>query len=161
MIPSARKNLGQRGMLQASYTLSHMTDLYQGGSRSVGFESAADPRQLGDRPADALFDTRHRVSSSGVYRFPTPFGENAFDRNLLGGWEIGMTGILQTGNPFTVTNNAPFNPIRDASGKVIGINPLSGDYNADSFNFDFPNQVANLTPKFDRSAFLNLGGVVS
>jgi len=154
LIATARKDLGQRGTMQASYTLSRVTDLYQGGSRSVGFEAAVDPRQLGDRPADALFDARHRFSSSGVYRLPTPFADNYVAKNVLGGWEIGMTGVLQTGTPFTVTANAPFNPIRDANGRVTGIRPLSGDYNADGFNFDFPNQVANLKRKFDRSAFL-------
>lgn len=154
MIASVRKDFGARGTMQASYTLSRVTDLYQGGSRSVGFESAPDPRQLGDRPADAGFDFRHRVSSSGVYRLPALFATSAIGRGIFGGWEVGATGIAQTGAPFTVTNNAPFNPIRDSSGKVIGINPNSGDYNADGFNYDFPNQAPNLTRKFSRGSFL-------
>ncbi len=154
MIASVRRDFSARGTFQASYTLSRVTDLYQGGSRSVGFESAPDPRQLGDRPADALFDFRHRFSSSGVYRFSTPFGDKAIARTILGGWEIGVTGIAQSGAPFTVTNNAPFNPIRNAQGQVTGLNPNSGDFNADGFNFDFPNQAANLPRKFDRQNFL-------
>jgi hypothetical protein len=154
MIASLRRDFSARGTFQASYTLSRVTDLYQGGSRSVGFESAPDPRQLGDRPADALFDFRHRFSSSGVYRLPTPFGRNGFAKALLGGWEIGATGIAQTGAPFTVTHNAPFNPIRNAQGQVTGLNPNSGDFNADGFNFDFPNQQPNLPRKYERNNFL-------
>lgn len=154
LIASARKDLGARGTVQASYTLSRVTDFYQGGSRSVSLESMADPRQLTARRADALFDARHRFSSSGVYRLPTLLADMPVARTIFGGWEVGVTGVAQTGNPFSVTNTAPFNPIRDASGRVIGINPLSGDYNADGFNFDFPNQAPNLTQKFGRDTFL-------
>ncbi|MBO0719653.1 MAG: carboxypeptidase regulatory-like domain-containing protein [Blastocatellia bacterium] len=154
MIASIRTDLGQRGLVQASYTLGHATDLYEGGSRSVGFESAADPRQLGDRQADAPFDVRHRFSASGVYRLPTPFRNLRLAKGLLGGWEIGSTAIVQSGTPFTVINTAAFNPIRDTNGNVIGLNPLSGDYNADGFNYDFPNQAPNLPRIFSRGNFL-------
>jgi hypothetical protein len=154
MISSVRTDLGQRGIVQASYTLGHVTDLYQGGSRSVGFESAPDPRQLGDRQADARFDIRHRFSASGVYRLPTPFSRIRIARGFFGGWEIGSTAIIQSGVPLSVTNNAAFNPIRDASGNVIGLNPNSGDYNADGFNYDFPNQASNLPRIFSRDNFL-------
>jgi Carboxypeptidase regulatory-like domain len=155
MIASVRTDLGQRGLIQASYTLGHVTDLYQGGSRSIGLESAPDPRQLGDRPADARFDVRHRFSASGVYRLPTPFRDIRLARGLLGGWEIGSTAIIQSGTPFTITNNAAFNPIRDPdTNEVIGLNPNSGDYNADGFNYDFPNQAPNLPRIFSRDNFL-------
>lgn len=155
MIASVRTNIGRGGLIQGSYTLSHVTDLYQGGSRSVGFESAPDPRQLDARPGDAIFDARHRVSMSGAYQLPTPFRDNLAAKYLLGGWEIGLTGIAQSGNPFFVFTNAAFNPIRDAQGQVIGLNPNSGDYNADGFNYDIPNQAGNLARKGDRDAFKN------
>lgn len=44
MIASIRTSVGKGGLIQGSYTLSQVQDLYQGGSRSVGFESAPDPR---------------------------------------------------------------------------------------------------------------------
>lgn len=155
MIASVRTSIGKGGLIQGSYTLSHVTDLYQGGSRSVGFESAPDPRQLGARPGDAIFDARHRVSLSGAYQIPTPYRDNAASRYLLGGWEIGLTGIAQSGNPFFVFTNAAFNPIRNAQGQVTGLNPNSGDFNADGFNYDIPNQAGNLARKGNRDAFKN------
>lgn len=157
MIASVRTNIGKGGLIQGSYTLGHVTDLYQGGSRSVGFESAPDPRLLDARPGDAIFDVRHRVSASGAYQLPTPFRDNAVAKNLLGGWEIGMTAIAQSGTPFFVFTNAAFNPIRNAQGQVTGLNPNSGDYNADGFNYDIPNQVGNLARTGDRNALKNGG----
>nr|MBP6822930.1 hypothetical protein [Acidobacteriota bacterium] len=155
MIASIRTSVGKGGLIQGSYTLSQVQDLYQGGSRSVGFESAPDPRQLGARPGDAIFDARHRVSLSGAYQLPTPFRDNLVSKYVLGGWEIGLTGAAQTGNPFFVFTNAAFNPIRDAQGNVTGLRPNSGDFNADGFNYDIPNQAGNLARKGDRDAFKN------
>lgn len=154
MIASVRKDLGPRGTVQGSYTFGHVTDYFQGGSRSVGFEDVPDPRQMDLRRGDAAFDIRHRVSASGVYRLPTPFASNFISRRVFGGWELGATAIMQTGTPFSAYNGNAFNPIRDASGNVIGFRPDSGDYNADGFNYDFPNQPDALPRKFDRSQFL-------
>jgi hypothetical protein len=154
LIANLRKNFRDRGLIQTSYTFGRTTDFIQGGARSVSLESAVDPRQLGDRRADSAFDVRHRMSASGVYRFDTPFRENAFSRLVLGGWEIGSTLILQTGMPFSIFNGNPINPIRDAAGRVVGFGPGSGDYNLDGFNFDFPNVPANLPTLIDRHLFL-------
>lgn len=155
MIASVRTNVGKGGLIQASYTLGHVTDLYQGGSRSVSFESAPDPRQLDARPGDAIFDVRHRFSASGAYQFPTPFRDNTLAKYVLGGWEIGATAIAQSGTPFFIFTNAAFNPIRDANGQVTGLRPNSGDYNADGINYDIPNQVGSLARKGDRDALKN------
>ncbi|MEJ7608421.1 MAG: hypothetical protein WKF37_19665 [Bryobacteraceae bacterium] len=154
MTATIRKELGPAGLLQGSYTLGKVKDLFQGGSRSVGFEGAVDPGQLGSRRADAAWDVRHRVSASGVYRFATPWRSNPLARGVLGGWEIGTTAILQSGVPVNVANFNSFNPIRDASGSVTGFRPNSGDYNADGNNFDFPNWPGNLPTKFGRGQFL-------
>jgi hypothetical protein len=45
--------------------------------------------------------------------------------------------LTQTGLPFTVTTSAPFHPVFDGSGNVIG--NTGGDYNADGTNYDVPN----------------------
>ena len=47
-----------------------------------------------------------------------------------------------------------FQPVLDGSGNVIGLQPGSGDYNADAFNYDFPN-VASYSQLTSRSGFLN------
>lgn len=156
MIATVRSDFGQSGTFQASYTLSNVKNFYQGGSRSVGFEDVVDPRQLKARWADAPFDVRHRFSASWVYRFPwRPFASNFLGRRLLSGWELASTAILQTGTPFSVYTSAPFLPIRDANGRIIGLQPNSGDYNADGFNYDFPNQVPNLPKIVDRKVYLS------
>ena len=154
MTATVRKELGASGTIQGSYTLGRVKDLFQGGSRSVGFEGAVDPGQLGDRPADAAWDVRNRVSASGVFRFPTPWKSNSIANRVLGGWEIGSTAIFQSGVPVMVANFNSFNPFRDADGRVTGFRPNSGDYNADGNNFDFPNWGGNLPAKYGRSQFL-------
>ncbi len=154
MIASVRSNIGRRGSVQASYTLGEATDYYQGGSRSTGAGNIPDPGQLKSYLADSAYDVRHRVSASGVFRFPTPFKQNFVTRTVLGGWEIGVTAALQTGQPYWIVNTSAFNPIRDAAGNVTGYRPLSGDYNADGLNFDLPNVPTNLPTTFGRSLFL-------
>ena len=91
---------------------------------------------------------------SGVYRIGSPWKDNAISKAVFGGWELGSALILQSGGPFTIFNGNPINPIRDASGRVIGFNPGSGDYNLDGSNFDFPNVPSGLPTKIDRSLFL-------
>lgn len=154
MILSARRRFSQQGVVQASYTLGSTKDYYQGGSRSTGVGNIPDPARLRDFRAYSAYDVRHRLSASGVYRLATPFKDNTIARHVFGGWEIGSTVVAQTGTPYWITNNAGFNPIRDAAGNVTGFRPLSGDYNADGVNFDLPNIPSSFVSKPPRSAFL-------
>lgn len=67
--------------------------------------------------------------------------------------------VLQTGLPFTVYTSAPFAPVLNSSGQVIGNS--GGDYNADGFNYDVPNTPAfgNHLSGQSKSNFLN--GLIS
>ncbi len=152
---SLKRNFSQRGTIQGSYTWGHDSDCYDGGERSTGYEGVADPRDLCARRGDSNFDVRNRVSASGVYRLPTPFGSNLLARHVLGGWEIGSTYIWQTGTPYGMYTNAQFDPIRDSSGKVTGLKSDSGDFNADGFQEDYPNQKAGLPLVYSRSHFIH------
>ena len=158
LIASVRQRMGERLTFQASYTLSHATDLYQGGSRSAGVGNIPDPSELTKYPADSSYDIRNHVSASGVYRAGTPFKANPISRYVLGGWEIGVTAVLESGLPYWIVNTAGFNVNRDAAGNITGYRPLSGDYNADGFNFDLPNVPNGLPKKFDRTQFLGANG---
>lgn len=158
MIASIRQRLGERLSFQASYTLSHATDYYQGGSRSNGVGNVPDPSDLQRYRADSSYDITNHFSASGVYRLPTPFKDKLVSRYVLGGWEIGTTAVLESGLPYWIVNTAGFNPIRDANGNVTGFRPLSGDYNADGTNFDLPNVPSGLPVTFDRSLFLGANG---
>ena len=155
LVASVKRDFGAQGTIQGSYTLGKTTDCYDGGQRSVTFENVADPRHLCARRADSNFDIRNRVSASGVYRFKTPLASHLVARQTLGGWELGSTYVWQTGAPYGTYTPNSFDPIRDSTGKVIGMQPDSGDYNADGFGEDYPNQSPNAPSKFNRSRFVH------
>jgi hypothetical protein len=90
----------------------------------------------------ADFDIHQQFTADGTWILPSNYN-NAFEKNLLGGWLLSGVWELHTGLPFTVYTSAPFKPVFDASGNVIG--NTGGDYNADAYNWDLPN-----TPSFGR-----------
>lgn len=109
---------------------------------------------LSAQRARSDFDIRNQFTANGTWSVPSNYS-NAWERHILGGWELGGILVLQTGLPFTVYTSAPFVPIFNSSGKVIG--DAGGDYNADGFDYDVPN-----TPSFgnhlsgqSKSNFLN------
>jgi hypothetical protein len=63
---------------------------------------------------------------------------------MLRDWEVAAISILQSGSPFSVICSRPFIAGRDGSGRIVANNGC--DYNADGFNYDFPN-----TPVFGNS----------
>jgi hypothetical protein len=98
--------------------------------------------QNGDYAAQrgrADFDIRQQLSIDGTWRVPSAY-PTRLERSVLGGWQFGGTWILQTGLPFTVYTSAPFSPVYNSSGKLIG--NAGGDYNADGANYDLPNVPA-------------------
>lgn len=90
----------------------------------------------------ADFDLRQQFSADGTWVIPGHFN-SAVAKNILGGWQLGGVWILQTGLPFTVYTSAPFAPVFDVNGNVVG--NTGGDYNADGSNYDTPN-----VPSFGR-----------
>lgn len=154
LILSINQRMG-RSSFQASYTFSKVTDFGQAGTRVNRDPGFAVPSQynLQQYEAPADWDARHRVAFSFTYDFPTP--RVPLVGQILGGWEWAGVGILQSGNPFTVFTDAAFSPILDATGKVIGLKPGSGDYNADGVNYDFPNKPSAVATTFTRQQFIN------
>lgn len=163
LIGTLRKEIGKRGSFQTSYTFSRVTDLGSGGSRSNGYDGFPDqnviynPSTRESLRADSSWDHRHRFSFSGTYELPTPFRGNLAGKYLLGGWQISLLSILQSGSPFTVLNYNPYNPVLDSSGKAIAFQPNSGDYNADGYNSDYPNFTGSVNNSHSRNDFLNTG----
>ena len=100
MIATVRQRFGDRLNFQSSFTLGRATDFYQGGSRSAGVGNVPEPTDFRRFPANSSYDIRKRFSASGVYRMPTPFKDRLLSRHVLGGWEIGATGILESGLPW-------------------------------------------------------------
>jgi Carboxypeptidase regulatory-like domain len=102
----------------------------------------------------ADFDIRQQFSADGTWTVPNSYGSR-LERAFLGGWQFGGVWLLQTGLPFTVYTSAPFNPVFNSAGQVIG--NTGGDYNADGSDFDVPNvpTFGQHLPGQSRKAFLN------
>jgi len=102
----------------------------------------------------SIWDAPNRFSLVWNYTLPGLNQGHGFMGRVTGGWSISGTSLLQSGYPFTVSTNAPFIPLTNASGKFIGYAPGSGDYNADGDNYDFPD-VSGYTENMSRQGFLN------
>lgn len=100
------------------------------------------------------YDIRNQVTLNGTWTVPHAYS-NGLARHVLGGWEFGGIVVLQSGLPFTVFTSAPFAPILNASGQVIG--NVGGDYNADGYDYDVPNapSFGNHLSGQSRQNFLN------
>jgi hypothetical protein len=102
----------------------------------------------------ADFDIRQQFSADGTWTVPNSYGSRV-ERALLGDWQFGGVWLIQTGLPFTVYTSAPFSPVFNSAGQVVG--NTGGDYNADGSDFDVPGVPAfgSHLPGQSRKAFLN------
>jgi hypothetical protein len=146
MIVSLKGRLGSRGFVTASYTRSSSNDDTQIGPTN-NFSQYWGP---------SAWDAPNRFSLAESYTVPGLKNTNSFLENVTGGWQLTSTTILQSGLPYTVSTNAPFEPLFDAQGNVIGMAAGSGDYAADGHNYAFPNAPSSgyQTPT-SRQAYLS------
>jgi Carboxypeptidase regulatory-like domain len=143
LLLTVRRSFGSLFSFQASYNLSSAQDLGQGGDRTLGtlYDDFDDPSNL-HRKGPSSWDVRNRVSASGLINFPTPFAHSGITKAVLGGWEMGFTLSAQSGSPYSVVNTNDF-----ADG---------GDYNADGYNYDYPNMPSqNFGGSHTRQQYLN------
>jgi hypothetical protein len=142
--------LGSRGFINASYTRSSSND-DAGAYPTVNFAQYYGPSN---------WDATNRFSMSESYDVPGLGHGNALLRRFTNGWQLASTTILQSGLPFTVLTTAPFQPIFNAQGQVVGEKPGGGDYNADGNNLDYPNAPSSgYQTATSRQAYLS--GVLS
>lgn len=130
--------------LRGIYTWAKAVDVYSTAQSIAGGQVTTNTNiiqadNFNAQRGRADFDVRQQFSADGVWTVPNRYG-NVFERNLLGGWQFGGVWILQTGLPFTVYTTAPFEPVYNSSGQVVG--NTGGDYNADGNNYDVPNAPA-------------------
>jgi hypothetical protein len=92
-----------------------------------------------DQRARADYSIKQQVTVDGVWTLPN-FSTTGWKHNTIGGLGLGGVAVFETGLPFTVYTTAPFIPVFDADGNVVG--NTGGDYNADGFNYDMPNAPA-------------------
>lgn len=90
----------------------------------------------------SLWDIPNRFSLAWNYEVPDYKKGLGFLGRVASGWQISGTTILQDGNPFTVSTNAAFAPLKDVNGSFIGYAAGSGDYNADGDNLDYPDVMS-------------------
>lgn len=147
--------LGLRGIYTFGKTLDVISNSVSLDSGSI--TSTTNVIQSGNLRAQrgrADYDIRHQFTADGTWDVPNNYSSRPL-RYILGGWQFGGMLILQTGLPFTVTNQASFQPICDG-GAVAPVNNhcpagsaitgnAGGDYNADGTNYDTPD-----VPSFGR-----------
>jgi hypothetical protein len=136
-----------RAFFNASYTHSSSQDDTQ------VFPTYINPHQY---YAPSIWDAPNRFSLAWNYEFPGYDQGKGFVGKVATGWQLSGTTILQSGNPITVSTNASFQPLKNASGQFIGYTQQSGDYNADGDHLDYPD-VLSYSYKNGRQDYL--GGI--
>jgi hypothetical protein len=135
LIFAANGKFGKSGYFNASYTFSSSQD-------NAGIYPLPYSLMMGPSPWDAP----NRLSLTANYEIPGFSQGKGPLGHATNGWAISDITILQSGLPFTVFTNAPFQPVLNSNGQPIAYASGSGDYNADGYNYDFPNVSSYSTP---------------
>jgi hypothetical protein len=110
------------------YTFGKATDLTSSNDNGVAAaESILDASNPSLQHGLSDYDVSRRLTIDSVYDVPSPF-KHGLGSHVLGGWQLAGISIFQSGLPFSVYTTAPY---------------PRGDYNADGYNYDYPN-----TPSF-------------
>lgn len=113
--------------LRGIFTFGKGTDFNSSsGTGPAGAGDIADHLNLRAQKGRSDFNVAKRFSIDSVIEIPVPWNTGAASK-LLGGWQLTTIALLEGGQPFSVFTRAPW---------------PTGDFNADGFNFDFPNQPA-------------------
>ncbi len=142
LVTAIKGRLTSRGFVTASYTYSRSMDDWE------IYPTNAIDRYL----SRSNWDVPNRVSLGYSYELPG-FGRSGLLERITKGYTLAGTTILQQGGRFSVFTTAAFQPTFDATGAINGLQPSSGDFNGDGYNYDFPN-VQNGNLKYSRSQYL-------
>jgi hypothetical protein len=134
-----------RSFFNASYTRSSSSDDTQVFPSYINVHQWYGP---------SAWNAPNRFSLTWNYELPNVNQGHDFVGRIGSGWMVSGTAAIQSGYPVAVSTNAPFEPITGASGAFVGLQPGSGDYNADGDDYDFPD-VANYSQGSSRQAFLH------
>ena len=117
----AKKRLANGIAFTAAYTWSKFLDdmdssPFYGQGGTVNYQNFHDPHS---NYAPSNFDIRESLKTSLVYELPFGKGRTFLNKNRLidtaiGGWQVSVISINQSGNPFTVTYNGPNNSYSQA-----------------------------------------------
>jgi hypothetical protein len=145
-----------RGFIDASYTKSRAQD--DAGGTGPGGSSGAYPTPFNPRQyyGPSAWDVPNRFSLSFNYSLKGLAGGKGLLGRVTGGWGVSGTSIFQSGEPITVGDNNPFEPVcanagpcpsltNPATGYAVNATtgvPTGGDFNADGYNNDYPDAVS-------------------
>ncbi len=134
-VAALKGRLGDHTFVTASYTRSISKD-----DESIFAPDFDQNRFYGNSP----YDIPNRFSLGANYDFPGIDLSNAFVKRLTGGWNLGGVVTLQSGAPVVITTGNPFdaqlvNPALTATVSNLAYRPDSGDFDANGYNYDFPN----------------------
>ena len=132
---SIKKRFAHGLLFQGAYTFGKAIDT----ASSFSGEHLVELTNMRLNRGRSRFDVRQKFATSLIFNVPSPF-RNGPGKAIFGGWQFGVTSILQSGSPFTVSCGLPFNPVFDDAGNMTGNNGC--DFNADGFNNDFPDAPA-------------------
>jgi len=151
------KRLSHSWQLRGIYTFGKATDDTSSNDNGTdNGEAVINPLNVAFQHGRSDYSVSKRFTIDSVVEVPSGFFKNSFAKSVLGGWRMSNILVLQSGIPFSVFTSAPFNPILDGGGNVIGLQPGSGDFNADGYGFDLPNApAAGTVHTGNRSNFLN------
>lgn len=147
---SVRKRYRAGLNMQVGYTFGKAID---DSSTFGGGLALVDANNLKLSHGLADFDVRQKLSLSLLYETPK-FGHSRI-ASALSAWEFGAVTIVQSGRPFSAFCGASFDPVTNSAGKIVGNNGC--DYNADGFNYDYPNapSFGGYKGGFSRQEYLN------
>ncbi len=152
-----KRRLSSGLTLDGSYTLGKALDGANvgGGGNEYDGVNIADPSDLKREHALSVFDVRQRISFTAVWQIPGLRSQLPLLNHALGGWQLSGVTILQSGQPFSVYCSLPFQPVFGPAGNVVG--NTGCDYNADGFNYDYPNTPSwgNSKSGLSRSEYMN------
>lgn len=156
MTLATKRRFGHGFSLDSTYTFGKTLDGSNigGGGNEYNGVAIADINNLKRERGLAVFDVRNRFTISALWQIPSPQTTLKFMNGLLGGWQVSNVTILQSGTPYSVFCSAPFHAIRNSAGQIIGNSGC--DYNADGFNYDYPNapSFGNSRSGLSRSDYL-------
>jgi Carboxypeptidase regulatory-like domain/TonB dependent receptor-like, beta-barrel len=150
------KRLRHSWSIRGIYTFGKSTDeMSSNDNGTANGEAIFNPLDPMSQHGLSDFNVAKRFTIDSLVMMPDIF-KSGWSKWILGGWRMSDIVVLQGGLPFTVFTSASFNPILDAGGNVIGLNPGSGDFNADGYGYDVPDKPASGVVKTsERSDFLN------
>jgi hypothetical protein len=126
--------------LRGIYTFGKATDDTSSNDNGTdNGEAIFNPLDVGFQHGRADYNVGKRFTIDSVTEVPSRLFTNGFLKSVFGGWRMSNIVILQSGLPFSVYTSASFNPILGPNGNVIGLQPGSGDFNADGYGYDLPN----------------------